>query len=366
MRNFLVAHVHIPANLMYSSAVGFGFGMIFLTSIVTVSRYFDKRRSLAMGISVCGSGVGAIIFNPLIKVLLDEYGWRGTILIQAGLMLNCVALALLYRPLPHLAQESSDVHNEEKDIGSLAEKEALSRNIGHNSEYDTGVKYHNCENGVHLKEINRDIKNKSDKYLNYELEVYASNHTAVRNDSEEPKGEENELSSFMHNNKELVKSYDDVISYKSTSERKSICEQCGIFSREMFRFSLLKDTSFLIFMLSSFLISVGYNVPYIYLPDLTVKLGYSRSQGALLISYLGFANTVSRILSGALGDRPQVNRTYMYIVLNIICGLFSTLVPLYSSYGLLIMYAVVFGTTIGKFISYCYTNSKTSKIQNTH
>ena len=39
--------------------------------------YFERRRALATGISVCGSGVGTFLLAPLATLLLDEFGWKG-------------------------------------------------------------------------------------------------------------------------------------------------------------------------------------------------------------------------------------------------------------------------------------------------
>lgn len=73
--------------------------MLYLPSIVMVSVYFDKRRAMATGIAVCGSGIGTFVFAPLVTALNDEYGWRGTTLILAGLMLNGIACGAVYLPL---------------------------------------------------------------------------------------------------------------------------------------------------------------------------------------------------------------------------------------------------------------------------
>ena len=54
-----------------------GFGLMYLPSIVIVGYYFDKKRALATGIAVCGSGIGTFIFGPFTRILLDEYGWKG-------------------------------------------------------------------------------------------------------------------------------------------------------------------------------------------------------------------------------------------------------------------------------------------------
>ena len=81
------------------SIAGLGFGLIYLPAIVTVGYYFEERRAFATGLAVCGSGLGAFIFNPFSKYLIDTYSWRGAILIEAGIILNCVLCGALFRPL---------------------------------------------------------------------------------------------------------------------------------------------------------------------------------------------------------------------------------------------------------------------------
>ena len=85
--------------LTYGVIGGFGLGLIYLPAVVAVGYYFEKRRALATGISVCGSGVGTFIFAPLATFLLDVYGWKGANLIFAGLCLNCAVFGALMRPL---------------------------------------------------------------------------------------------------------------------------------------------------------------------------------------------------------------------------------------------------------------------------
>jgi hypothetical protein len=75
---------------------------------VSVTCYFEKKRSLATGIAVCGSGLGTFVFAPLTEYLIVEYGWRGAMLIIAGLVLNCSILGALFRPVP-VVRESKPV-----------------------------------------------------------------------------------------------------------------------------------------------------------------------------------------------------------------------------------------------------------------
>ncbi|XP_055320717.1 monocarboxylate transporter 12-B-like [Sitodiplosis mosellana] len=78
---------------------GFGFGLIFLPPIVIVSTYFEKKRSLATGISLAGSGLGTFVLVPFVNFLSEEYGWRRALMILAGILLICGLLGILYRPL---------------------------------------------------------------------------------------------------------------------------------------------------------------------------------------------------------------------------------------------------------------------------
>jgi len=85
--------------LTYGVIGGFGLGLIYLPAVVAVGYYFESKRALATGISVCGSGVGTFVFAPLATQLLSVYGWKGANLIFAGLCLNCAAFGALMRPL---------------------------------------------------------------------------------------------------------------------------------------------------------------------------------------------------------------------------------------------------------------------------
>ncbi|KAK3601880.1 hypothetical protein CHS0354_041814 [Potamilus streckersoni] len=79
--------------------VGFGMSMGYVTSVVFVAFYFEKRRALATGLAVCGTGIGTFVFAPLTEYLTSQYTWRGTMLIFAGISLNLVVCGALFRPL---------------------------------------------------------------------------------------------------------------------------------------------------------------------------------------------------------------------------------------------------------------------------
>ncbi|KAL0278499.1 UNVERIFIED_CONTAM: hypothetical protein PYX00_000310 [Menopon gallinae] len=78
---------------------GSGLGLCYVTAVVSIAYWFDKYRTLATGLGACGTGVGTFIYAPLTQYFIDEYGWRGTVLLLAGIFLNmCVCGAVMRDP----------------------------------------------------------------------------------------------------------------------------------------------------------------------------------------------------------------------------------------------------------------------------
>lgn len=108
--------------ITFGILAGFGLSLCYVASVVIVAYYFDKKRSFATGLAVCGSGIGTFIFAPLIQALLDEYGWRGTTLILAGLFLNLVVCGALMRDLPGTHEKQKSLARERKKNRNLKRK----------------------------------------------------------------------------------------------------------------------------------------------------------------------------------------------------------------------------------------------------
>jgi len=79
---------------------GVGLALVYISSLFIVTIYFDRRRGLATGLAVTGSGMGALAFPPLIEWLNETYAWRGCMLMAGGICLHIAAAGMLYRPLP--------------------------------------------------------------------------------------------------------------------------------------------------------------------------------------------------------------------------------------------------------------------------
>nr|XP_022917444.1 monocarboxylate transporter 5-like [Onthophagus taurus] len=204
---------------------GLGFGLVYLPAIVSVTVYFEKKRSLATGIAVCGSGIGTFIFPTIIYCFMELYSWQGVMIVLSGIVLQCIVFGTLFRPLK---------------------------------------------------------------------------------------------------NEKLKKKLFDV--------------------------TLFKDVTFILFVISNVLTSIGFNVPFIYIVPRALSLDIPLSHASLLLAIIGIANTLGRIILGYISDKPWINRLWVYNSCLTICGFATALSVFATDFYSLLVYALIFGLTVGAYV----------------
>ena len=440
-----------------------------MPSVVVVNQYFEKRRSFAIGLSVCGSGVGTFVMPTLVRYLLDQYGWRGTLLIVAGMMLNCCPFSCAFRPLPlsTAEEESTATGNAIYKPGSTkpeSQTECLVKDEEAMNQLDSSVleEKNNCRNKhvdgdridhLHpqvdsIDEVNRYVC--SADSLDKHLDDGISAHLNCRIPSSDwSKQSQDSYDPHWTYDVTLAPSYDvtHTPSYDTTldPERDSLpaggaggtstaegvagvdvssgaevsgpstCPQgdidavdpsslpvtssrqpslssslnalaadapsnphsmyTSLDTLDTMDTSVLNQTAFsrvcpfkppqccsskmwsnkmlLLIMVANFFAAFSYNVPFIFLPDFAEVGGVDRNRSALLISVIGILSTVSRVLLGWLGDKPCINRLYMFQTAVVVMGVSIMMFPVSTSYIYLVACATVFGVCQGKKLPSC-------------
>lgn len=112
--------------LTYSVLLAMGTSSVYLVTISTVSRWFNKKRGLTLGIASVGSGLGTVILAPFATYLITNFDWRFAYLV-IGL------LALLVLPLSQLLKK------EPREMGLLPDgvisepnRKAIEQNMRNN------------------------------------------------------------------------------------------------------------------------------------------------------------------------------------------------------------------------------------------
>ncbi|HYM56429.1 MAG TPA: MFS transporter [Solirubrobacteraceae bacterium] len=89
------------ALVTYGLGVGIGVACAYVPMVALVGAWFERRRTLALGVAVAGIGVGTLAIPPAAAALIEAIGWRDTYLVLAAVGTAGLALcALAAAPAP--------------------------------------------------------------------------------------------------------------------------------------------------------------------------------------------------------------------------------------------------------------------------
>ncbi|CAG9864488.1 unnamed protein product, partial [Phyllotreta striolata] len=375
---------------------GVGFGLIYLPAIVSVTTYFEKKRSLATGIAVCGSGFGTFIFAPIISKLLNEYGWRGSILIIGGIILECILFGALFRPLETAGGGSrkSVKGKELKPSEAVVDLHVSERDV---RELTTGLLHNGAVNGnMHrphsvahftISKPTRAEANgaaaaaapSSEKFSQSETSRLALSQPMLTQSEgryrhqyqfgsqgwrrhgpfDRPdvlyQGSLMNIPSYRSKLSLRKGEYGELMERRDGEEEAARAKVCGCVPcseevREMLDCSLFRDVIFLLFSFSNLLTSIGFNVPYVYLVPKARGLKMTIERAGMLISIIGASNTIGRVILGYISDKPWIDRLSIYNWSLTICGTATVISAFCSSFYTLAIYSAIFGFTAGAYV----------------
>ncbi|XP_046815668.1 uncharacterized protein LOC124422804 [Vespa crabro] len=460
---------------------GFGLSLCFVAAVVIVAYYFDKKRSFATGLSVCGSGIGTFIFAPVTQYLLAEYGWRGTMLILAGLFLNLAVCGCLMRDLEWTttitkAKTEERRKNREKKRSRMQSSSADSFSASSSANTTTQTPHGDTKrsfasaNAMIIENLRLQEEGDDDKLFS----SLVSLPTFVKNGEKVPLEVLELLSTRKNVYNVLLQNYPNLlISSKSFSDSGALHDQISIPSArfvptpspladlkgedrkdksskndeqehgrqtdaaylwwlkkinsdsplrrsstmehprrlptaylkdirmhrhsltyrgamlninryrlrasscpdiyrnsmttiaktklvwyaglwefwdlivDMLDFSHFADSRFLLFAISNFLLHTWYDVPYVYLTDNAIEMGFSETDASILISVIGITNMGGEIILGWAGDRDWANASIVYAVCMSLCGAVTAMIPMVvSNYYMLCAISGAFGLFI--------------------
>lgn len=75
----------------YGGIAALGRSAFFISTATLITRWFEQRRGLAMGLTMSGNGVGPFIFSPLVTWLIFQWDWQTAFIIMSMVMVVCLA-----------------------------------------------------------------------------------------------------------------------------------------------------------------------------------------------------------------------------------------------------------------------------------
>jgi len=102
-----------------SLLTGLGFGLMYIPAIVAVAEKFSgvERGGLALSLAVSGAGAGQVAMAPLVSMLVDEWGWRGSLRGLAAVSIACAGVSVaMNNKVDKVAEEDSEDTSDDGEI----------------------------------------------------------------------------------------------------------------------------------------------------------------------------------------------------------------------------------------------------------
>ncbi|KAL3886291.1 hypothetical protein ACJMK2_026298 [Sinanodonta woodiana] len=340
--------------LTYGVMGGIGFGMIYLPSIVSVGYYFDRKRAMATGMVVCGTGVGTFIFSPITEALLETFHWRNALLIMAGIIFNGCVCGMLMRPLE--SSKKKKTKNVEENIPVTESALDLFIEPGKECKKNSSLTESSCMGPSPSNEL-EGSKNSVE-----------SSKSVDKADCLQPMCRKDIFYSGSVVNIREYKSHTSMTSYTAsvtTIPRAVKGEpECRLWKycpclpkpikdvlQQMLDVSILTNLSFILICLGNVLAMLGFYVPYVYLVDKATLQGIDKHRAAFLLSVIGITSTFGRVVSGIMADCIRGRNLIINNFAMVFAGAAVLLTPFCENYESLCVVATVYGLSTAAYTS---------------
>ncbi|XP_051627639.1 monocarboxylate transporter 5 isoform X1 [Manacus candei] len=300
--------------------LGLGFSCLYQAAAVMTAKRCRARLGFSNALARSGMGL-TFLMAPFTQLLLDFYGWQGTLLIFGGIMLNLVPSSLLLRPI-------STRHSSAKTQGCespMAQKDPETPDGGLDGTTDRELHPHKAQELPTTERLlmshGKDVSDPTNPPALGKLEK----PTPGRSSPETATG-------AKRSNKPL-----------SATKKET--------PQPLLDLSPLKDPVFFIFTWSFLFSHLAYFVPFFHLVARAKTLGMSSMDGSYLISVAGITEMLSQLLSGWVADQNWTKKYHFHVTYLVLSGLTNLLGPLATTFPLLLAYTVAFSVSCGGFMA---------------
>ncbi|XP_041278693.1 monocarboxylate transporter 5 isoform X1 [Onychostruthus taczanowskii] len=301
--------------------LGMGFACLYQAAAVMTAKRCRARLAFCNALARSGMGL-TFLMAPFTQLLIEAYGWQGTLLIFGGIMLNLVPSSMLLWPAsPQLPREPA----ENQHRGSSGAKKDPETPGG-------------CLDGSTQRELQllhaQEAPTTEKLVMSHGRDVSDPANPSASGRQQKPSPESS--------------------SSESPSEPQSHQPPAATKkepSQPLLDFSPLKDPVFFIFTWSFLFSHLAYFVPFFHLVARARTLGMSSRDGSYLIAVAGITEMLSQLLSGWLADHNWTKKYHFHVTYLLLSGATNLLGPLATSFPLLLAYTVASAIFCGGFMA---------------
>lgn len=393
--------------------VGIGTGMNYLPGHVITNIYFEKKRGIAGGIVCAGAGFGLFIMAPISQLLISQYGWRGAMLITAGIYLQLCVCAVLMRPLKapekskrisdhNITQNSKDVdplllptgipngdaicHVQNSQNGFITDESQTKISSVSNESQINGVSVNatrHCESTCSVRDMEKSglvilLKGPVAKLKLDRMKSSSENELTLKHKQKKNAVDVSVTRSLQHiphipkdsiskSQVELIPansqflhplvvtvtlSSQQIQTYDSNLSIEQIPSHKSKPSSCRFSsldLSIFRNRNYVPLLLGAVFIQMGQFIPNTFLPEYCYTIGLDGKQVSIIMAIYGAVNIFGRLSAGCLANVRCVNALWLCNVGMLMCGVGCALFPLCTTFSALCAFAVGVGYFIGYF-----------------
>ncbi|CAH1795232.1 unnamed protein product [Owenia fusiformis] len=329
--------------ICYGGIGGFGLGLGLSPGLVILGEYFHLKRSLATGIAMSGSSVGALIMPPFIRFLLDKYTTRGATIILGAIVFHMCLSGALFRPLSSFRPCSNNKQEMEQMLKDESD-EAVVNSSSRDKKGDCNLSPRKNHPNLKLCLID-DNNDRTNIQPETSIAGECKNLDITNQNELVPKtldsfGKDANVNQTKEHPITNARSNKYLYMNSTWSFHKLIAWFKERFPVEL---SLLRNRVFLTFEVSNFLGNFGQVSVLVFIPAFADDLGIPRTQTAVLVSIMGGADLFCRIVFGFIADHPKIERIYLVAAGYFILGVCLLCAPFIRGFVPMAIYVAVIG-----------------------
>ncbi|XP_067951111.1 monocarboxylate transporter 12-B-like [Watersipora subatra] len=311
----------LPAMLLsYGVIAGVGEQMIYMVPLLVSGPYFQKRKALALGIIASGAGVGFMIIPYVLRLLFDNFSFRGACMLYGGFVLQFLIPVSLFRPMSYYVERQGS-HNKADGSSTSSAASPIEE-----------IPLKEAEEGYEKKNNNSYKNNDED-----ESAVFISSEFAVTPESK----------------KAHYTSIGDIAGAATFLEEEEVAETTADTpkrpQKDRFMWRVIFIPKFLLVLVSATFFVFGAFIVLQFVPTLGKEAGISKETVAVAMMISGAAEIPCRILTGYVADTKILTNTSLFAigifapgVMCLICGFISGL----AGIALVLIGMAAFGTSV--------------------
>ncbi|CAF3405577.1 unnamed protein product [Rotaria socialis] len=314
------------------------FCMVYLSSIVVISFYFDKKRAIVNGFVMAGGNIGALIFYPWSKYVMETFGWQRALLTLAFIMLTCILFGTIMKPLkPERVpiQRTDDIIKTKPDLTTASSTDDANMP---SSFYNHAMNTNDQINAPDVSNL-----------------IVTSSHggTNTISPSRRPSSNANVSHLFgVPYAENACRPLDKKDVLFTGSKQQFHTSQSNTYAPSMINFSILKNWQMLLIYIGNVFSMVGYGLSIVNLVLLAVYgHGLDIRSALRLRNVFEFFYTLGLLSGGFMTMIPHLSALRVHNTFLFIAGIVTVLAAYANNFITLALYAGVFGFAIAPHAS---------------